>query len=147
MFGEGSSWLWSASHAVAPGTSGQLPRERGEGQWARGIWPSCSSCRDESSLASPFKEPSLPSSHCPDPMGGSSPYLGAPWGQTLLGQALCPPKSGYMLPPPYPETQGHLFSMFIPRLLCHCLGNSGLRPRPVFFASVCLSSVCALLAF
>lgn len=67
------------------------------------LCPSCSSWGAKT-LPRPWlprlKSPLFPFSHPPGSVGGSSLYPGSPLGQTLLGQGLCLPKSGYMLPPP-----------------------------------------------
>lgn len=82
MFGEGSSWLWSASGAVAQGTSVRPPQERGEGEWwGRDISTSCSLRGDESlsqALASLVKVPVF-FPHLPILWEALTPVLSIAW--------------------------------------------------------------------
>lgn len=77
----------------------------------------------------------------PYSVGGINPCSGYPLGHTLLGQGLCLPKSGYMLSPPYSESQGAYYFLGSSQDNgAIIVATSGLRPLPVYFSSICCHS-------
>lgn len=140
MFGEGSSWLWSVSGAVASGTSVKPPREGGEGYRKRG---SCLLLPVELSL-SQTRLPWLKSSAYFIPLLDSLGFDAA------SARTLVSPIQDVCCPPPHTASQRSSHSLGSSQDNCvTILATSRLCFLPVFFACLLssLSLVCAVLAF